>query len=110
MLIFVIKNLRKQANVSLKELSSKTGLSSSFLSELENNKLDNCSAKTLEKIANALEVNIKDLFYSKFDIDDLKQKLNETIDKYGLDSKEALEISQLIDLLINIINKEINNI
>lgn len=106
MLIFVIKKLRKNQHLTLEDLSIKTGLSASFLSRLENNKLDNCNTQTLEKIANALDVNIKDLFYSKFDIEDLRQKLNESIDKYGLDSKEALEISQLIDLLINILNKE----
>ncbi len=33
-------------------------------------------------------------------------QLNETIDEYGINSKEALEISQLVDLVINVINKE----
>lgn len=106
MLIFTIKNLRKQKNLTLLELSNKSDLSTTYLSDIENNKLDNCSTQVLEKIADALNVNIKDLFYSKFDIEDLKQKLNESIDKYGLDSQEVLEISQLIDLLINLINKE----
>ena len=54
----------------------------------------------------ALDTNIKNLFYSKLDIDFLKEKLNETIDEYGIDSKEALEISQIIDFIINIINNE----
>lgn len=107
MLIFVIKKLRQNKNISLIELSNQTNLSKSYLSELENNKLDNCSTKSLEKIATALDVNIKDLFYSKFDIEDLKKKLNKSIDDHGINSKEALEIGQLIDLLINIVNKEI---
>lgn len=106
MLIFTIKNLRKHKNLTLLELSNKCDLSTTYLSDIENNKLDNCSIKTLEKISIALEVNIKDLFYSKFDIDDLKEKLNKSIDIYGINSKEVLEISQLIDLLINIINRE----
>lgn len=103
MLIFVIKNLRKHKNIKLDELCNKTGLSRSYLTKLENNHLTNCSTKTLEKIANALDTNIKDLFYSKLDIDELKEKLNETIDIYGINSKETLEISQTIDLLVNII-------
>ncbi len=107
MLIFTIKNLRKSKNLTLVELSTKTDLSTTYLSDIENNKLDNCSTKTLEKIANALEVNIKDLFYTTFDIEDLKKKLNESVDEYGLNSKETFEISQLIDLLINLMNKEI---
>lgn len=103
MLVFTIKNLRKAKNLTLIDLSNKSDLSTTYLSDLENNKLDNCSTKTLEKIANALNVNPKDLFYSKFDIDELKEKLNETIDIYGINSKETLEISQTIDLLVNII-------
>lgn len=106
MIIYAIRNLRKSKNITLDELSNKTSLSNSYLSKLENNKVTNCTINTLEKIANALEVNIKDLFYSKLDINELKIKLNETIDEYGINSKEALEISQLVDLLINVINKE----
>ena len=106
MLIFTIKNLRKNKNISLTELSNQTDLSMSYLSDLENNKLDNCTTKSLEKIANALHINIKDLFYSKLDIKQLKEKLNLIIHQYGLNSQQALEQSQLIDLLINILNKE----
>ena len=106
MLIFIIKNLRKRKNLTLNELSNKTDLSTSCLSKLENNKLDNCSLNSLEKISIALETNIKDLFYSILDIDDLKKKLDESVDKYGLSSNEALEISQIIDSLINIMNRE----
>ena len=106
MIIFVIKNLRTQKNITLDDLSNKSNISASYLSKLENNKITNCSVKTLEKISDALKVNIKDLFYSKFDIDNLEEKLNEMINEYGINSKEVLEISQLIDLLLNIINKE----
>lgn len=106
MIIYAIRNLRKSKNITLDELSNKTSISNSYLSKLENNKVTNCTINTLEEIANALEVNIKDLFYSKLDINELKSKLNETIDEYGINSKEVLEISQLIDLIINAINKE----
>ena len=108
MIVFVIKNLRKQKNITSNDLSNKTGLSRSYLSKIENNQV-NCSIRTLEKIATALDTNIKNLFYTKLDIDFLKEKLNETIDIYGIDSKEALEISQIIDLIINIINNENHN-
>ena len=105
MLIFVIKKLRQNKNISLNELCQLTNLSKSYLSELENNKLDNCSTQSLEQIANALNINIKDLFYTTFDIEDLKEELNEIVNKYGLSSEKALEQSQLIDLLINLQNK-----
>ena len=106
MLIFTIKNLRKQRNLTLKELSQRTGLSCSFLSKLERNTIDNCGTKQLEKISIVLGVNIKELFYSELDIDTLKIKLYEIIEKHGINSKQALEISQVIDLLINILNKQ----
>ena len=39
----------------------------------------------------------------------LKKEMYKRIDKYGLDSKEVLEISQTIDLLINVdMNKKEN--
>ncbi len=106
MLIFVIKKLRERKNLSIIDLCEKTNLSRSYLTKLENNKTDNCSVNVLEKISDALDVNIKDLFYSKSDIETLKKKLNKTVDKYGLSSNEALEISRIIDSLINIMNRE----
>lgn len=106
MLIFVIKKLRERKNLSIIDLCEKTNLSRSYLTKLENNKTDNCSVNVLEKISDALDVNIKDLFYSKSDIETLKKKLNRIVDKYGLSSNEALEISRIIDSLINIMNRE----
>ena len=70
--------------------------------ELENNKKMNVSLEVLVNIADYLNVNVKDLFYTTFDINSLKQKMYRRIDKYGINSKEALEVSQIIDLLINI--------
>ena len=102
MFVFVIKNVRKTKNITLYRLMKITGLSYSYLSELENNKVFNPTLATMHKIANALQVKIDDLFYTELDLDDLKQELNNRVEKYGLMAKETLEISQIIDLLINI--------
>lgn len=102
MFVFVIKNKRKEKNITLYRLVKITGLSYSYLSELENNKVYNPSLATMYKIAHALDCKIDDLVYGELDIDNLKKELNRRIDEYGLRSKEALEISQIIDLLINI--------
>lgn len=110
MIIFAIKNIRLSKKITLYELSKLTGLSRTYIRNLENNKNVNPTLKSLNDIANALEVNIKDLFYTTLDIDYLKDEMYKTIKAYGLDSKEALEVSQLIDLLINIkIQEELNN-
>lgn len=45
---------------------------------------------------------VDDLFYSELDIDSLKEELNRRIDVFGLNSLEVREISQILDLLINI--------
>lgn len=102
MFVFVIRNVRKKKNISLYKLAKLTELSYSYLSELENNKVFNPSLKTMYKIATALDVKVDDLFYSELDIEDLKKEMYNKIDVYGINSKEALEVSQIIDLLINV--------
>jgi len=102
MLIFNIKNIRLNKNISLYKLSKMTNLSRTYLRNLENNVKTNPSLLILEKISVALNVNIKDLFYSELDLISLKKKLYRKIDRYGVSSNEALQLSQIIDLLIKI--------
>ena len=102
MFVFVIKNIRLKKEITLYRLSKLTKISRSYLIELENNRKFNPTLKTMYKIANALEVKVDDLFYSELDIDNLKEEMYRRIDEYGIDSKEVLEVSQVIDLLINI--------
>lgn len=102
MFVFKIKELRLKRNITIYRLSKITKLSHSYLSELENNKVFNPSLATMYKIAKCLNVSIEDLFYTIADIEELKQEMYKRIDKHGINSKEALEVSQLIDLLINI--------
>ena len=102
MIVFNIKNVRKNKGISLRKLHEMTGISRAYLFDLENNRRTNPSLAILENIANVLEVNIKELFYSELDLNLLKEEMYVRIDKYGINSNEALEISQIIDLLINI--------
>ena len=102
MQIFVIKMLRTSKNITLYKLSKETGLSRTYLRNLENNKTFNPTLRVLEKIANALNVNIKQLFYSLNEIEPLRKEMYRRINIYGLGSKEVMEVSQIIDLLINV--------
>lgn len=102
MFIFRIKEVREKKNITLYKLEKETGISRSYLHALENNKKSNPSLATMYKISNALDVNIRDLFYATADINSLKEEMYARIDKYGLNSAEVMEISQVIDLLINI--------
>ena len=72
------------------------------MSNLENNKRVNPTLSSLSAIATVLNVDIKELFYSDVELNKLKEEMYDRIDKFGIDSPEALEVSQIIDLLINI--------
>lgn len=102
MIVFRIKQIRESKNITAYRLAKDIKISRSYLSELENNKKMNVSLQVLVDIADYLNVNVKDLFYTTFDINSLKQKMYRRIEKYGINSPEVLEISQIIDLLINI--------
>ena len=75
MQIFVIKMLRTSKNITLYKLSKDTGLSRTYLRNLENNKTFNPTINVLEKIAVALNVNIKQLFYSLNEIEPLRKEM-----------------------------------
>lgn len=102
MFVFVIKNIRLKKNLTIYRLSKITGINRGYLTQLENNKKFNPSLEIMYKIAKALDVKVDDLFYSELDIDSLKEQMYRKIDKYGINSKEVLEVSQIIDLLINV--------
>ena len=106
MFVFVVKNIRENKKISLNKLSEETRISKSYLHELESNKKFNVGLDKLYKISTALDVNIKELFYTSLDVEVLRKELHNRINKYGLNSKQVLEISKLIDLLVNINFKE----
>ena len=108
MFVFVVKNIRENKKISLNKLSEKTRISKSYLHELESNKKFNISLDKLYKISTALDVNVKELFYTALDIENLRKELHNRINEYGLNSKQVLEISKLIDLLVNINFKELD--
>lgn len=102
MIVFNIRNIRKSKKISLRKLSDMSGISRAYLYDLESNRRFNPTLFILQKIAEVLEVDIKDLFYSLNELDILKEEMYRRIDKYGRNSKEVLEVSQVVDLLINI--------
>lgn len=59
-----IKRIRKEKNITLKQLEDITGISNSYISDLENSRRVNPSVEKLEMLANALNVNLID-FYSE---------------------------------------------
>jgi transcriptional regulator with XRE-family HTH domain len=102
MIVFNIKKIREKQNISIRKLSQLAGLSRTYLSNLENNKRVNPTLSSLSAISTVLNVDIKELFYSDIELDKLKEEMYDRINKFGINSPETLEISKIIDLLINI--------
>lgn len=57
-----IKDLRDEKNLSQEELAKKADVSRTIISDLENGKKNNITLNTLKKIAEALEVQVNDIF------------------------------------------------
>lgn len=102
MYIFVIKDIRRKKKISINKLSKMTNISRAYLYDLEHNRRINPTLDVILKISVALNVNVKDLFYTKLDIESLRNKMHDSIDKNGLNAEETIEISQLLDLVLNI--------
>ena len=59
----VVKETRERQGLSQEELSRKSTVSRTIISELENGKTDVITNITLEKIANALNKKVTDIFF-----------------------------------------------
>lgn len=58
-----LKKVRELKGMSQEELAEKSGVSRTTISELETEKKEVTTNVTLEKIANALEMNVADIFF-----------------------------------------------
>ncbi|MCK8825977.1 helix-turn-helix domain-containing protein [Fuchsiella alkaliacetigena] len=82
-----IKKLRKEKNWTFKELNKETGISISFLNNIEKGR-SNPSIDNLEKIADAFEVTIAYLL-GQGRIEDFDQETAELIDNFS--KKDSLK-------------------
>lgn len=64
-----IKELRKKKNYSARELSERSGVARSLISQLETGKRESTSMDTVYRLAKALDVPISTLFTDKSAID-----------------------------------------
>lgn len=105
MFVFVVKDIREEKGYALEYVAEKAEVTTDYLEQLEYNNLSDTSLSKLYKIARVLEVDIKKLYYSIYDYETLRQQMHNAIDEYGLNAKETRRISDLLDLLLNLINK-----
>ncbi len=60
-----VKEVRESQGMSQEELSKKSTVSRTIISELENGKTDVITNTTLEKIAGALNMKVIDIFFTE---------------------------------------------
>src|SRR6056297_228980 len=73
-----IRLLRKSKNITLKELSSKTNLSVSFISQVERG-VSSITITSLKKIADALEISMRELFDVEEEYSFVRKKDNKAL-------------------------------
>lgn len=61
-----LKKYRKNKNLTIKELSEKSGVSMGYICHLEKGTRSNPSKSIMEKIAKVLDKNIMEIFFKKF--------------------------------------------
>lgn len=58
-----VKRVREQLGLTQEDLSKKSGISRSVLANIENNRANNYTAKTMIAIADALNKRVDELFF-----------------------------------------------
>lgn len=100
-----INKLRKKRKLTLSELSEKTKISKSYLSNIERNINKNPSIQVLEKIALVLDVNFNALLTTNRNIEIKSPTEQEWIDficelkKAGVEKEKLHEYQVLIDFI-----------
>lgn len=61
---FKLKEMREKKRLSQEELAIKSGVSRSYISQLENGQIVNTTTDTLRKLAQALNCKISDIFFT----------------------------------------------
>lgn len=103
-----IKEIRRSKKITQIELSEKTGVSISYIQQLEYGKKKNPSLEVLKLISEALEVNISDLteLYENKSVEDNIQMY--ILDKY-VDERYSGEIKEILEKAITRFSEKIED-
>lgn len=106
-----IKELRLKSNMSISALATKAGISKGYISDIEKGVKGNPSIDVLEKIANALNVNVSELFDTNSHLEN--DNLDELEDDMKLLFSKAKKLSkenrQKVLKMMEIFTEENNN-
>lgn len=100
MIQFLIKEIRDKKGATLKYLNFQTKISMSYLSEIENNKVQNPSFDKIVKIAKALGCSVTELYYDTESLFSSQRALDLYVETYGMQDKKTVALSQAINNLV----------
>lgn len=108
-----IKKYRLNLELSIKDLSERSGVSSSTISQIENGKRKSLRSESLEKIAKALNINVNELLSideGSYEVSDLNEAIQfilsddeVSIDSTPLSSDEKEKFMFAVQMAINTI-------
>lgn len=98
--IIILDLVLKDKKMSIKELAKKTNMTESYLYRIKKGKIGDISLGKLCLIAKALDVDVKKLFYTNYDLTGQKKLLHKSINKYGLGNKNTIKHSKILDKLL----------
>lgn len=112
-----IKRIREEKNLSAYKLAKLAGIGSTTLYEIENGTRETLKTTSLEKIANALNVDVNELLHAKTEVEYVVTDILETLefvldsdeltlDGIELSNKEKEKILNSIELTIELIRKD----
>lgn len=85
-----ITQLRKQRNLTVNKTATLSGVSQSYLRELELGQYNNPTIDVLEAICGALGVSMSEFFDEQKEMRDMNDKLMEEISELGPEQREEL--------------------
>lgn len=98
-----INEIRRRKGLSLSELSEKSGISKSYLSNIERDVHKNPSIHIIEKISNVLNVDLKILLVKGSKPDILHEmelyEFAEELKQTGIEKEQIRDYQQLIDFI-----------
>lgn len=109
MFAFIIEKYMLKKNISVEELARLTNIDKEYILKIVKNKVHDVNLSTIYKISKALNVEMEKLYYSMDDYERLREELNKIVGTFGVGDKRVKEISYILDILQNVIDRNKNN-
>lgn len=110
MFVLAIKKCMLEKKISIEEIVKLTNLDKEYIQKLVNNEINDINLNTLNKVAEALEVEVKDLFYFEYEYVKVREQLDLLVKQTDIKDEVVVELGNILNLLYNIrLNKVFPN-